>query len=97
MKSPKTTLSAVVMAVLITSAALLLLTAMGSLIASHWLFTRWHSTIWMLSFVGFNALVVTVTALVKAREDHRAKSTATPSEPAGPRRLAGVGTVVEPR
>jgi len=45
MKGTKITFGAVLLAALAASSSLLLLAGFGSLIASRWLFTRWHPSI----------------------------------------------------
>jgi hypothetical protein len=101
MKSPRTWIGAVALAIVLTTAVCTLLAGMGWLIGSRWLFTGHHATIWIVGVGLVNAAVVITLALRKQAED-RKMTTPRPSplaaqHPANPRRLSGPGGVYRAR
>jgi hypothetical protein len=97
MKSPRTWIGVVALAVCVTAVFLAVIAVMGRLVASRWMFTGDHALIWMLGIGAVNTVAVIVLALRKARDDRRTLFPKAKTDPSGPRRLAGPGGSFRPR
>jgi hypothetical protein len=91
MKSPRTWIGAVVLAVCMTGVFLAAIAAIGPLVASRWMFTGNHAVIWILGTGAFNTVAVLLMTLRKVRDDRRALLPKAKTPASGPRRLAGPG------
>ena len=86
---PRSVLGAVTAAALVTAAFFGVLVLMWRLVESQWLFQGRHASIWILAFVGVQALFTAFVLVKKAREDNRKRPP--PSAAPTRHRFAGPG------
>jgi hypothetical protein len=101
MKSPRTWIGTVALAVVATTAMCTLLAGMGWLVGSGWLYSGHNATIWIVGTGLLNAAVVITLALRKLAEDRKSMeprpSPFGAQPPPNARRLSGPGGVYTAR